>query len=109
MSFSLRLAVLILAALGVTACQTTGAVETRYETVEVAVRAPCPDEETYNAVMAARPVPIRDQAIPRPETPEGELAIVKPQLGRYEAPGAFADQASAALTSCRERQPLDPP
>lgn len=91
------------------ACATPGIVETEYQTIEVAVRAPCPDEETFDAVMASRPVPIRDQGIPKPETPEGELAIVKPQLGRYEAPGAFSDQAVAALKSCRERQPLDPP
>ena len=95
---------------GLTACQTPAAViEKEYVRVNVPVRAPCPDDETYNAVMAARPVPIRDQGIPRPANDAEELAILRPQLGRYEAEGGFADQATAVIESCHSRVALDPP
>lgn len=102
-----------LLALSLAACSTPGVItEIEYVQVEVPVRAPCPDDETYAAIRDARPVPLRDQALPRPETPMAELAIVRPQLGRYEAPDAFADQAMRVIESCHLEGVdggLDPP
>jgi len=100
-------------ALGLAGCATPGTiVETEYVEVEVPVRASCPDEDTYAAVRAARPVPLRDQGIERPATVEAELALVRPQLGRYEAPDAWADQAMRVIDSCHSQgvdSGLDPP
>ena len=93
---------LMLAALS--ACATTsGVVEREYVQVEVPVAAQCPDDATYAAVMAARPVPLRGQ-----ERPADVAAAERQQLGRYEAPGQWADQAAAVITSCHSRAPLDP-
>lgn len=99
--------------LALAACQTPSAVtETEYIEVEVPVRAACPDEDTYATIRESRPVPLRDQDIVRPATPEAELAIVRPQLGRYEAPDAWADQAMRVIDSCHSEGidgGLDPP
>lgn len=101
----LLFAIAFLALLG--ACKTTGAVETRYKTVDVLVRAPCPDDATFNKVKDGRPVPLRNQAAPA--TADARALAERQQLGRYEAPGGWADQASAVIQSCHDRQPLDPP
>lgn len=107
-SFSLRLAVAILLALGLAACQTPATViEKEYVRVNVPVPAPCPDDETYDAVMAARPTPLHEQE--RPATEDERIAAERRQLGRYEAPGGFADQAVAVIESCHNRPALDPP
>lgn len=104
----LRVLFAILLAFAVTACATTGsAVEKEYVTVKETVRAPCPDDATYDAVMAARPVPLRQQSAPATE--DERIARERRQLGLYEAPGNFADQATAVIESCHSRQPLDPP
>lgn len=92
--------------IGLSACTTT-VTETEYKTVEVAVRAPCPDDSTLAGLREALPVPLRDQ-VP-PAGAEERRAVERQQLGRYEAPGAFADQAMAIVESCNSRQPLDPP
>lgn len=103
----LRLLFAILATLSLAACATPVITDTEYKTVEVAVRAPCPDDETLAALKAARPVPLREQ--PQPADLEERRKVERQQLGRYEAPGAFADQAIAIVESCNSRQPLDPP
>lgn len=96
-------------ALGAAGCTTTGtAVEKKYVTVHVPVRAPCPDDAAYETVKAALPTPLREQE--RPATEEARHAAERAQLGRYEAPGGFADQAMAVIDDCRSRQPLvNPP
>lgn len=71
----------------------------RIKTVQVPVRAPCPDPETYGEIKNARPVPLRSQ--PKPATAEERVAKTAAQLGRYEAEGGWADQATAALDRCQ--------
>lgn len=108
-----RIFFVLILALGLAACQTPRVVaETEYIEVEVPVRAACPDEDTYAAIRESRPVPLRDQDIERPATAEAELAIIRPQLGRYEAPDAWADQAMRVIESCHSEgvnSGLDPP
>jgi hypothetical protein len=77
---------------------TPSIVEKEFVEVRVAVRAPCPDPETYAAVTAARPVPLRDQAAPSTEA-ERYLAERR-QLGLYERPDGWADQVSAVMARC---------
>lgn len=75
------------------------AVETRWKTVTVTVRGPCPDRETYARLKASRPTPLRNQA--RPKTGVERGARTSAQLGLYEAEGKWADQVSAALDRCQ--------
>lgn len=109
----MKLILACLLAFTLSGCMTPRVItETEYVQVEVPVRVACPDEDTYAAIREARPVPLRDQALERPATPEAELAIVRPQLGRYEAPDGFADQAMRVIESCHEEGVdggLDPP
>lgn len=97
--------------LALAACQTPGVItETKIERVNVPVRAPCPDPETKAAVDAARPVPLRDYPADQvPETEEGRRALERQQLGRYEAPGQWADQAQAVMDRCADEgvEPLE--
>lgn len=92
-----------------TAAMCTGPtiVEKEFVTVHVPVRAPCPDDETYAKVIAARPVPLREQ--PRPEGEEAERAAIKAQLGRYEMPEGWADQAKTVIDDCHARAPIGTP
>lgn len=103
----IRVLLAALLSLSLMACATTTMTETDYEPVAVAVRAPCPDDDTLADLRAARPVPLREQ--PQPVDMEQRRTIERQQLGRYEAPGGFADQAMAIVESCNRRQPLDPP
>jgi hypothetical protein len=108
----MRVLSLLVLSLLLAACGPTVLTETVYEEVYVPVNAPCPDEETYAKVREARPKPLREQGITQPVTPQAEVAVLRPQLGRYEAPGAFADQAMAVIESCHNREipsGLDPP
>jgi hypothetical protein len=89
------------------ACGHTGATRVEYRTVNVAVAAQCPDDATFAAVRDARPVPLRDQQ--KPDTAAAQYAAERAQLARYEARGAFADQAMAVIESCNARKPLAPP
>lgn len=105
-----RILLTILLALGLAACHHTsdGAIEKEYITVNVPVPAPCPEKETYEAVKAKRPVPLRLQEPPATEA-DRQLAERR-QLGRYEAPGGYSDQSWAVIESCYNRAPpLDPP
>lgn len=72
--------------------------KTEIKTVEVPVRVSCPDDSTYAEIMAQRPVPLRQQEMPT--TAEQRVAVSQAQLGRYEAEGAWADQASAVIHRC---------
>lgn len=101
-----RLLLVAAISLSLMACQTT-VTEKEYVTVEVAVRAPCPDDETLAKLRGTLPVPLRDQA--PPADMEQRQKIERQQLGRYEAPGAFADQAMVIVENCNSRQALDPP
>lgn len=92
------LALAVVALLG--ACKTTGAVvETRYKTITVTKRGPCPAEPVYARLKASRPTPLRNQA--RPRTGVERNARVQGQLGLYEGEGGWADQVSAALDRCQ--------
>lgn len=102
-----RIVLAVLLLFGLAACQTTGAVETEYVQVATPVDRPCPDADTYTAVLAARPVPLRDQAAPATE--DDRIAAERRQLGRYEARGEWADQAERVIRSCFERSGVDPP
>lgn len=81
------------------ACSPKVITKTEIKTVQVAVRAPCPDRPTYDDLKAGRPVPLRTQ--PMPPSPEQRVAQSQAQLGRYEAEGAWADRVSAALDRCQ--------
>lgn len=81
-------------------CATTGVpVETRYKTITVTKRGPCPDQATYAKLKASRPNPLRNQ--PRPSTGTERVARTSAQLGLYEGEGRWADQVSAALDRCQ--------
>ena len=77
-------------------CQTPAVIsETEFREVKVPVPAPCPDPDTMARVNAARPVPLRNQV-----RPADEDAAIKAQLGLYERPSAWADQAQAVMDRC---------
>ena len=81
-------------------CGAGTATETRVKIERVPVRAPCPEPETYRALKAERPKPLRDQKMPA--SAEERVARTSAQLGRFEAKGAWADKVEAALDSCQQ-------
>lgn len=84
----------------VAGCATTPApVETRWRTVTVTKRGPCPDRATYERLRASRPTPLRNQA--RPRTGVERTARTAAQLGLYEGSGRWADQVQAVLDRCQ--------
>lgn len=87
------------------ACSGPVVTRTEIKTVEVPVRAPCPDPETYKEIVDARPIPLRSQ--PMPETAEERNAKTSAQLGRYEAEGAWADQAQGILDRCQRGEVIE--
>jgi len=89
---------ILLALLPLAACAGQSVVKTEVKTVQVKVRAACPDAATYEALVASQPVPLRRQ--PMPATAEERVARSSAQLGHYEAEGAWVDQVRAALDSC---------
>ena len=97
-------AVLMLASLVLVAgCKTTRdiPVEVQIKTVEVAVRAPCPDPVERTRLKSLRPDPLRNT--PMPATAAERVAKSTAQLGRYEARGAWADQVDAVLDRCQQK------
>lgn len=81
-------------------CSTTGTpVETRWRTVTVTKRGPCPDLATYEKLRTSRPTPLRNQA--RPRTGVERTARTAAQLGLYEGEGRWADQVQAVLDRCQ--------
>jgi hypothetical protein len=95
------LAGLALVGLSLSGCATRRpAAEIRVETVKVPVRAACPDQATYAALKATRPRPLAGTTMP--ETAEQRVARTTAQLGRFEAPGGWADRAEAALDRCQQ-------
>lgn len=103
MNRTIKLAVALAAAmLLLGGCGAATVTETRVKTVSVAVRGPCPDDDTYAKIKAARPVPLREQL--RPETEAAIRAAERGQLAAYEAPDGFADQAMAVIDDCHGRQ-----
>lgn len=89
----------VFAAISLTACGPKVITKTEIKTVQVPVRAPCPDEATYGRLKASRPAPLRTQ--PMPSSAEERVAKSQAQLGKYEAEGAWADQVAAALDRCQ--------
>lgn len=75
-------------------------VELRTQTVAVEVRVACPDPVERERLRAGRPAPLASQAMP--DSARERVAKTAAQLGRYEAPGAWADQVSAALDRCQQ-------
>lgn len=74
-------------------------VETRFKTITVTKRGPCPDPATYERLKASRPTPLRDQA--KPSSGVERVARTAAQLGLYEAEGKWADQVSVTLDRCQ--------
>jgi len=96
----MRLIPIALIAFLLAGCATTGTpVETRYKTITVTKRGPCPDRATYERLKASRPNPLRNQA--RPSSGAERVARTSAQLGMYEGEGRWADQVSAALDRCQ--------
>ena len=75
-------------------------VEVRTQTVEVVVRAPCPDPVERERLRKARPEPLRGTTAP--ESARERVAKAVAQLLRYEGVGGWADQVSAALDRCQQ-------
>lgn len=95
-----RIALVIAVASLLGACASTPApVETRWRTVTVTKRGPCPDRATYERLRASRPTPLRNQA--RPRTGVERTARTAAQLGLYEGSGRWADQVQAVLDRCQ--------
>lgn len=90
------------------ACGAGTATETRVQTQYVPVRAPCPDKRTYDGLKSTRPKPLAGTAMPDSAQERADKQFA--QLGRFEAPGAWADRAEAALDRCQDGQePVGPP
>lgn len=97
---NVKIAFTLVALSALAACKTVAPVtETRYKTITVTKRGPCPDAGTYNRLKAGRPTPLRNQA--RPRTGVERTARTSAQLGLYEREGGWADQVSAALDRCQ--------
>lgn len=91
------LTVIVMAAT-LSSCGAATAVETRVQIERVPVPTPCPDDKTYDGLVADQPVPLRNQAMPG--SADERVARTAAQLGRYEAKGGWADRARAALDRC---------
>lgn len=76
------------------------AVETQFKPTYITTRAPCPDRESYLALKAGRPTPLRDQ--PMPDSPDVRTAQTAAQLGKYEAKGGWADKVEKTLDRCQQ-------
>lgn len=76
------------------------AVKTEYEKVYVNVPAPCPETGVAEALLAARPQPLRETE--RPSDASVRSGKSQAQLGKYEAEGGWADQVVAALNRCQQ-------
>lgn len=96
----MRLIYVSLIALLLAGCANTGTpVETRWRTVTVTKRGPCPDQATYERLRASRPNPLRNQE--RPRNAAERVARTAAQLGLYEGEGRWADQVQATLDRCQ--------
>lgn len=98
---SIRVTFALVAALALSACGGRAAVpaETRYKTITVTKRGPCPSPASYARLKAGRPTALRNQA--RPRTGVERTARTSAQLGLYEREGGWADQVSSALDRCQ--------
>ena len=74
-------------------------VETKWKTVTVTVRGPCPEAAVYNQIVAEKPKPLREQ--PMPATAVERNAKTSAQLGSFEATGGWADKVMAVLSRCQ--------
>lgn len=97
----MKLIFLCAAVLALSACATSGVpVETKWKTVTVTVRGPCPEPAVFDGLVASRPKPLREQ--PMPATAVERNAQTNAQLGRYEGEGKWGDQTEAALRRCQQ-------
>ena len=103
----MRKLIVVLASLSLGACGAGQAIQVEYRPVPYPVRAACPDPAVYEELRSTRPQPLAEQ--PMPETAAERGARITAQLGRYEAPGGWGDQAMAALDRCQQAEPLDRP
>jgi len=74
-------------------------IEVKTQVVEVQVSVACPDPAERTRLRAGRPARLADR--PMPATARERVAQTAAQLGRYEAPGGWADQVDAALDRCQ--------
>jgi len=74
-------------------------IETRYKTITVTKRGPCPTPAAYELLKRERPNPLRNQA--KPGSAAVRVARSQAQLGLYEGEGKWADKAMAALDRCQ--------
>ncbi len=102
----MRTILILMGALALSGCGAGVATETRVQIERVPVRAPCPDKDTYLGLVQDQPRPLREQ--PMPADPDVRVAKQAAQLGRYEAKGAWADRARAALDRCQQGEDLTP-
>lgn len=99
MNIRIALALVVLA-LPVAGCaHVAPVVETKYKTITVTKRGPCPDSSVYNRLKASRPTPLRRQA--KPASGVERTARTAAQLGLYEREGGWADQVGSALDRCQ--------
>jgi hypothetical protein len=97
-----KLAMACVAAVLLSACGKTPPprpVEVKTQIVQVEVPAPCPAPAERERLRQLRPQRLADQ--PMPATARERVAKTSAQLGRYEAPGGYADQVDAALDRCQ--------
>jgi hypothetical protein len=66
----------------------------------VEVRVECPSAEERQRLRDARPKQLRND--PMPTDPVERSGRSQAQLGKYEAPGGYADQVEAALDRCQK-------
>lgn len=90
----------ILIAVLLTGCTRTVLVDKPVIT-HVAVAAPCPTPAERDRLKKLRPLPLRNGEMPT--DPVVRNALIIAQLALYEAEGAWADQADAALDRCQQK------
>lgn len=61
----------------------------------------CPNEAEIERLRAAKPKPLRDQAMPA--TTAERVARTAAQLGLYEATGRWADQVEKSFRDCEAK------
>ena len=72
-------------------------VQIQKEVVEV--QRPCAVTKPVRPAPLARPLPVKSDAL---------IAVLASKLMEYAAPGAYADRADAAITTCTRTSPSSP-
>lgn len=92
--------IMTIAAFGLAGCGGGVPVQTKWKTVTVTTRGPCPEPGVYDSIKSSRPPALRTQR--KPATPAERVARTSAQLGLYEAEGGWGDKAMAALSRCQQ-------